>query len=114
MGTTDSNTIYSYTAEDAVEDGFKIEFGPGLYCTLNLARRLAPSADTQAGFDPERLNVLMAYFVTRRRQKIFFDPGATDYPEETGREFVTYLVGSERVWGIEDGEGLTFLLPEDH
>jgi len=114
MGTTDSNIIDRYMAEDAVEDGFKIQFRPGLYCTINLARRLAPSADTEAGFDPERLMCLMAYFVTRRRQKIFFDPGATDFPEDTGRDFVAYLVGSERVWGIEDGEGLTFLLPEDN
>jgi hypothetical protein len=110
----ENNIIDRYTSEDAIEDGVKIELAPRLYCTTNLARRLAPSADTEAAFDPERLMCLMAYFVNKRRQKLYFDPDATDHPEETGRDFVAYKVGSERVWGIEDGEGLTFLLPEDY
>ncbi len=106
--------IYRYTSEDAIEDGTKIEIAPRLYCTTHLARRIAPSRETEAGFDPERLKCLMAYFVTKRRQRIFFDPGATDYPEEATEDFVMYKVGDERVWGIEDGEGLHFILPEDY
>jgi hypothetical protein len=106
--------IDQYMSEEAIEDGIKIQLAPRLYCTTNLAQRLAPSADTRAGFDPERLKCLMVYFLHKRRQKIYFDPGATDYPEDTGREFVVYRVGSERVWGIEDGEGLHFILPEDY
>jgi hypothetical protein len=110
----DSTIIDRYTAENAVADGVNIRIAERLYCTTDLARRLAPSADTETGFDPERLMCLMACFVNKRREKIYFDPGATAYPEETCREFVTYLVGSHKVWGIEDGDGLTFLLPEDY
>jgi hypothetical protein len=108
------NVIYHYTSDDAVEDGWKVRVAPHLYCTVNLARRLAPSADTEAGFDPERLKCLIVYFIHKRKSKIYFDPGATDYPEDTGPDFVVYKVGSERVWGIEDGEGLHFILPEDY
>ena len=114
MGTIDDHIISRYTSQDAVEDGVKIELRPGLYCTSNLALRLAPSADTEAGFDPEKLMCLMVSFLHKRRNGIYFDPGATEYPEDASRDFVIYKVGSERVWGIEDGEGLHFLLPEDY
>jgi hypothetical protein len=45
---------------------------------------------------------------------VFCDPGASEYPEEADMNFAMYLVGSERVWAIVDGDGLHFILPEDY
>jgi hypothetical protein len=109
------NIIFRYTEEEAEADGIKLRLGTHLFCTTNLARRLAPSAANKDGFDRERLvSHVIEPLLERWHNGIFCDPGASEYPEEADKDFAMYLVGSERVWAIVDGDGLHFILPEDY
>jgi len=126
----DETVIVTYTEEQAIADGIKLQLGPRLFCTTNLARRLAPSpfqlhpqpqADPQAppasshGYDLDTLRrKVIGPLLRRYCAGVFCDPGATNYPEEADHLFACYLVGTERVWAILDGVGLHFILPEDY
>jgi hypothetical protein len=115
MPTDEDNIIYRYTEEQAEADGIKIRLGPYLFCTTNLAQRLAPSATNDNGIDHEHLiSRVIAPLLQRWHNGIYYDSGATEYPEEADKNFAMYLVGSERVWAIADGDGLHFILPEDY
>jgi hypothetical protein len=48
MPKDEDNIIIRYTEEEAEADGLKLRLGPHLFCTTNLARRLAAST-TDAG-----------------------------------------------------------------
>lgn len=106
------DVIFRYSNEQAVADGVKIALAPRLYCTTNLALRLAP--ELGGGIDRLRLAFLVDTWLDMRRIGIYCTPDATRHPEETSAKFLVYEVDGQVVWGIEDGEGLHFILPEDY
>ena len=109
-------TVFTYTNEQAIADGIKIRMGERVFCTTNLWNRLLESVPDDFEEDEHplwvmaKLNVLVKKF----NAGTYYDPGATKYPEECNCGLACYLVGKERVWAIEDGDGLHLILPSDY
>jgi hypothetical protein len=103
-----STVIFTYTNDQAIDDGIKMQIGPNLYATTNLFSQVQPDED-------------IVMFVLKVRALledynagVYFHDGATDYPEESDRFFASYLLDGLKVWAILDADGLHLLLPEDY
>jgi len=110
------NIISIYTQEQAIGDGILFKIAKNITCTTNLAYTLAP-ADNEAGFDlgmvwSKLISSWLAY-----QSGVYYDKGATDYPEEADAGLAAYLIDGHRVWIMPDYPGadsVTIMLPEDY
>ena len=106
--------IASYTAEEAVEDGILIKLSDGIYINTETASRLAPNQGFEGEpLDVKRLRLLLAPALTKYRNGIYFDAGATKYPDECDRYLAIYMVeeasGAKNPIWFESG---VFTFPE--
>jgi hypothetical protein len=116
--------IFVYTSEQAVEDGIKIKLGDRLYATTNLAVRLAPPTVLDIRLDipfhPDTLRAKVTRILNLYNAGIYADPPTADEAGEADASLALYEVPdeitgtTERVWAIQDGEGLHLILPEDY
>lgn len=107
-------TIYVYTSDDAIEDGLHIKLSENFNVTSNLAHTLAPHAD---GFDLGKLWDLVLPVIGKYSIGVYYDEGATDYPEEADQHLAQYIIDQHRVWVMPTYPGsckCIIMLPEDY
>lgn len=99
------NIIYSYTADQAVEDGILVDagklFGTRVLITNNLWVNHVGNEDEN---------------IQRQNLTRLISAAATAFamgdPNDTMRTSIWY--DDLRFWGVIDGAGLTLMLPEDY
>lgn len=106
------DTIFVYTSEDAIEDGLHIKLSKNVNVTSNLAYTLAPHAD---GFDLNTLWDLVLPVIGKYYAGVYYDAGATEYPEEADQHLAQYLINDHRVWVMQTSPvSCIIMLPEDY
>lgn len=110
----EDDVVFRYTNEQAIADGIKVRLGPRLFATTNLCITLAPSDDPDQPFDVAALAPQVERVLELFNAGTYADPPEADRYGEADRGLALYDVDGIRVWAIEDGDGLTLLLPEDY
>lgn len=108
------DTIFVYTEDQAINDGLLIKLASDIVMTSNFAHTVAPA---DGGFDLGHLWDSLLPKVTAYRAGIFFDAGATDYPDECDEGLACYLINGHKVWIMPSWPGsrqITVMLPEDY
>ncbi len=96
--------VYVYTNAKAVEDGVLLQ--------LAHYRKHVPVFVTRNCFDQLRLNDFRraSYFCTDGLERL----DQPDPEDDENRRMREFKVQGTRVWVIADGNGITFMLPEDY
>jgi len=130
-------TIHTYTNEDALSDGLKVKCGHDaapIYVNRNIAEfvgALDTDTDGSTRYDADVLFEILRPSLIKFIHGEFFDPGATEYPEETDATHAVYLLegtpgtyggvntphtfkAREAVWWSFDGSAINVYHPSDH
>jgi len=109
----DWDVISSYSTQQAIEDGIKIDLGPRLFATTNLCRTLAPTDEVFS--DDGTPMEWDAHVLDRYITPILDRYNSGDYGMgDVDAFFAIYETNGHIVWAILDYDGLTLLLPEDY
>lgn len=123
--------ISTYTHADAVRDGIQLQIGPQLWVTTAWARKVAAMIPDAAAppmtmrgngdeveiprdIDAFELQAMASMVVEWFNKGIYAWPESADVHGEADRGLALYDVKGVRTWAIEDGSGLTILLPSDY
>jgi len=106
--------IYSYTREDAVRDGMFIKLAQNMNINTETAVRLAPPlSESGQVVDMQKLWFVLNPILEKYLKGIYYDVGATKYPEEMTRSLALYNVteanGASQVLWFEHN---VFFFPE--
>jgi len=107
-------TIFSYTTEQAVEDGLLVRVPAELSRQpIYLTRALFELVEVPAGMEGSQdLTGRLADVVSAAR--LAFSGGDREDRMRTNIRVILRGHGTVEVWGVIDGVGLTLMLPEDY
>lgn len=90
------NTIYTYTREQAIEDGWLAEVG------THAGRKIVFTTNLLSKF--EKHTLLYALLVGL----------STIEKDDTDEYLFPFVIGGTEVWATRDSQAYTFMLPEDY
>ena len=99
----DAEVISSYTTQQAVEDGMLVPVGQVGECPVYFTRNCFERFDLED--DKKRRAVVEVGLAALRKP---------DREDDGYRKLRAFNVNDEKVWVILDGQGVTFMRPEDY